>query len=68
MWDDQITYYSIDGRFFSENVSGYNGSKEVEELTAEQVKDGILTLMTTGVNVKTEDSAQSSRRTCRKRS
>ena len=55
MWDDQITYYAIDGRFFSENESGYNGSKEVEELTAEQVKDGILTLMTTGVNVKTED-------------
>lgn len=55
MWDDQITYYSIDGRFYSENESGYNGSKKVEELTAEQVKDGILTLMTTGVNVQTED-------------
>ena len=73
MWDDQITYYAIDGRFFSENESGYNGSKEVEELTAEQVKDGILTLMTTGVNVKTEDKNLSKAKltlttSCRKKS
>ena len=57
MWDDQVTFYStMDGKFIAEHRSGYDGSTVVKDLTADQVKQSIITIVEKYDDVRSDDT------------
>ena len=57
MWDDQVTFYStMDGKFIAEHQSGYDGSTVVKDLTADQVKQSIITIVEKYDDVRSDDT------------